>query len=79
MTKPRYTLEWESEEICQIAENGNYMGTEEVVERLNQYESLMKELTSNGDFRELTGLMHDNNLNWKSVTNIIKEALDESI
>lgn len=32
----RYTLEWESEEICQVADNGNYMGTDEVVNRLNE-------------------------------------------
>lgn len=71
----RYALEWESEEICQISDNGNYMATDEVVQRLNNYEVLMKELTSDGDFKELTGLMNDYNLSWKCVTNIIKEAL----
>ena len=30
-----YTLEYETEEIYQIACNGNYMGTDEVVDKLN--------------------------------------------
>ena len=31
-----FTLEWESDEICQIAKNGNYMGTCEAVDLLNE-------------------------------------------
>ena len=45
-------------------------------EKLNSYNKLIKDLTGNNtDIVELLGLMTDNNLTWKGVTNIIKEAL----
>ena len=48
--------------------------------KLKQYQSLRGNAVGNDDgFWELLGLMNDNNLTWKSVTNIIKEALNESI
>lgn len=41
MTDEQFTLEWESEEICQIAKDGDYMGVDEAVILLNDltYES----------------------------------------
>lgn len=41
----RFTLEWESEEICQVADNGNYMGTDEVVDLLNELVTKCNTLT----------------------------------
>lgn len=35
-TDTRYSLEWETDELCQIAEYGNYMSCEEAVDRLNE-------------------------------------------
>lgn len=60
-----------------IYDNDKQMTLEEVVQRLNNYEVLMKELTSDGDFKELTGYMNDYNLTWKCVTNIIKESIED--
>ena len=48
---------------------------EDICGMLNRYDELQKQLTLNEDLHELLGLMTDNNLTWKSVTNIIKEAL----
>lgn len=31
-----FTLEWETDEICQVYRNGNCMGTDEVVDLLNE-------------------------------------------
>lgn len=45
----RFTLEWESEEICQVADNGNYMGTDEVVELLNELDSENQRLKLEND------------------------------
>ena len=39
-----FTLEWESDEICQIARNGDYMGTDEVVDLLNHQKEKIQEL-----------------------------------
>lgn len=43
ISKNKYTLEWEDEEICQVYCNGDCMGTDEVVDRLNDYEHKIKE------------------------------------
>ena len=70
MTNSRYSTNYRI-----IYDKDNKLTLEEVVQRLNNYEVLMRELTTDGDFSMLIGLMNDNNLTWKSVTNIIKEAL----
>ena len=64
-----------------IYDNDKKMTLEEVVERLNHQDVIINELTLgvNDNFNELIGLMTDNNLTWKAVVDIIKEALDESI
>ena len=36
MSDERFTLEWESDEICQVYDNGDCMGTEEVVDLMNE-------------------------------------------
>lgn len=72
MTNNRYSTNYRI-----IYDGDKQMTLEEVVQRLNNYEVLMKELTSDGDFKELTGYMNDYNLTWKCVTNIIKESIEE--
>ena len=74
MTKPRYSTNYRI-----IYDEDTKMTLEEVVERLNHQDVIINELTLgvNDNFNELIGLMTDNNLTWKSVTNIIKEALDD--
>lgn len=72
MTNNRYCTNYRI-----IYDGDKQMTLEEVVQRLNNYEVLMKELTNAGDFKELTGYMNDYNLTWKCVTNIIKEALND--
>ena len=39
-----FTLEYESDEICQVARNGNYISTDEVVDILNNQQKQIKEL-----------------------------------
>ena len=36
MNEKEFTLEWEDEEICQVYHNGECMGTDEVVDKLNE-------------------------------------------
>ena len=36
MNEKEFTLEWEDEEICQVYHNGDCMGTDEVVDKLNE-------------------------------------------
>lgn len=36
MTDKEFTLEWEDDEVCQVYRNGNCMGTDEVVDLLNE-------------------------------------------
>ena len=36
MDEKEFTLEWEDEEICQVYHNGECMGTDEVVDKLNE-------------------------------------------
>ena len=36
MDEKEFTLEWEDEEICQVYRNGDCMGTDEVVDLLNE-------------------------------------------
>ena len=43
MTEKKFTLEWESEETCQIAYNGDYIGCEEAVDFLNDLTEENKE------------------------------------
>ena len=62
-----------------IYDNDKKMTLEEVVERLNSQEALLTELTKEGDFDILIGIMQDNNLTLGAVVNIIEEALNESI
>ena len=45
MTEKQFTLECESEEICQVAYNGDYMGTDEVVDLLNELVTKCNTLT----------------------------------
>ena len=44
MDNKEFTLEWESDEICQIARNGDYMGTDEVVDLLNHQKEKIQNL-----------------------------------
>ena len=74
MTKPRYSTNYRI-----IYDKDNKMTLEEVVERLNSQEALLTELTKEGDFDILIGIMQDNNLTLGAVVNIIEEALNESI
>ena len=62
-----------------IYDGNSKMTLEEAVQRLNSQAALLTELTKDGDFDVLLGLMSDNNLSWGAVCNIIEEALDESI
>lgn len=44
MTNEKFTLEYESEEIAQVAYNGDYMGPEEVVELMNKMDKEIEQL-----------------------------------
>ena len=57
--------------------NDDLLSIEDCKEKLNYYDAVLKGITDSKGFEELLGLMTDNNLNWESVTNIIKEALNE--
>ena len=72
MTNNRYSTNYRI-----IYDKDNKMTLEEVVERLNSQEALLTELTKDGDFDILIGIMQDNNLTWGSITSIIEEALDD--
>ncbi|AMK16304.1 hypothetical protein [Methanobrevibacter olleyae] len=50
MMSKRFSLEGESEEICQVADNGEYMGTEEVVDLLNDYREQIIKLTKSRNY-----------------------------
>ena len=43
--------------------------------QLQQYRDLFDDVRESDDLEELLGLIGDNNLTWKAVSNIIKEAL----
>lgn len=50
MMYKRFSLEGESEEICQVADDGEYMSTEEVVDLLNDYREQIIKLTKSRNF-----------------------------